>query len=281
MPYHRKQKKYYNRKRKNYKFSKYNTYKHRSAKSQANQIYRLNKKVNSIYKQVKPDIQYFDTRATDISEPITTAKNGLIKFTSMFEINGWLNGNNPDGTPTGIQSFDNVLRGLQPGSERVRFINGILNLQLSKGRASSLFTGQYGYIGPLTIDVYILQKKGPEPPSAIANLFTTTYGNDHPELFNNTPLTSGIWKYFYFLKHKKYTLNRSTDSSYQARIKFYPKIKTINTVITHSSTSGESSDNNQSPQGRIYVLYRIWGDSQDVDAHFHLNYSSRFYFSHA
>lgn len=38
------------------KFSKFNLYTHRSAKSQASQIYLLNKKVNSVYKSIKPDI---------------------------------------------------------------------------------------------------------------------------------------------------------------------------------------------------------------------------------
>lgn len=38
------------------KFSKFNLYTHRSAKSQASQIYSLNKKVNSVYKSIKPDI---------------------------------------------------------------------------------------------------------------------------------------------------------------------------------------------------------------------------------
>lgn len=284
MPYNRRtyNKRSYMKKRFNKKsFSKYNTYKYRSSKAQANQIYRLNKKVNSIYKSVKPDIQYFDTKATDISEPTTTAKNGLIKFTNMFELTGWLNGNNPDGTPTGIQSFNSAIESLQPGSEKIRFLNGVLNLQFSKGKSSSLFTGTYGYTGPLTVDVYILQKRGPESTNIIASLFSSTFGNNHAELFNNAPLTSGIWKYFYFLKHKRYTLNKTIDTSYQARIKFYPKIKTINTVITHSTTSGESTENDSSTQGKIYVVYKIWADSQDVDAHFHLNYACRFYFSHA
>ena len=38
------------------KFSKYNTYKNRSAKSQANQIYSLNKKLNSIEKKTRPEL---------------------------------------------------------------------------------------------------------------------------------------------------------------------------------------------------------------------------------
>ena len=55
MPYYKKRyvKRRYNRK---YKFSKYNTYKNRSSKAQANQIYSLNKKINNIEKKTKPEL---------------------------------------------------------------------------------------------------------------------------------------------------------------------------------------------------------------------------------
>lgn len=55
MPYYKRRynKRRYNRK---YKFSKYNTYKNRSAKSQANQIYTLNKKINTIERKTRPEL---------------------------------------------------------------------------------------------------------------------------------------------------------------------------------------------------------------------------------
>lgn len=56
MPYYKRR---YNNKRKynrKYKFSKYNTYKYRSSKAQANQIYSLNKKLNSIEKKTRPEL---------------------------------------------------------------------------------------------------------------------------------------------------------------------------------------------------------------------------------
>lgn len=40
-------------------FSRYNTYKYRSSKAQAYQIYKLNKKVNHVYKMTKPEIQIY------------------------------------------------------------------------------------------------------------------------------------------------------------------------------------------------------------------------------
>ena len=46
-------------------FSKYNLYKRRSAKSQAYQIGKLNKKVNSIYRRVKPDILRYEPSVSD------------------------------------------------------------------------------------------------------------------------------------------------------------------------------------------------------------------------
>lgn len=42
--------------RKKVKFSKFNLYTHKSAKSQAKQIYALSKKVNSVYRMTKPDV---------------------------------------------------------------------------------------------------------------------------------------------------------------------------------------------------------------------------------
>lgn len=59
MPYYRRN----YRKRRTYKktskFSKYNTYRHRSSKAQASQIYSLNKKINSIERKTRPElIQY-------------------------------------------------------------------------------------------------------------------------------------------------------------------------------------------------------------------------------
>lgn len=54
--------KYYSKKstkkygRKKTKFTKFNLYSHKSAKSQAKQIYDLSKKVNTVYKLTKPDI---------------------------------------------------------------------------------------------------------------------------------------------------------------------------------------------------------------------------------
>ena len=58
--YRRYRRRYYKNKSRYYKsrFSRYNTYKNRSAKSQAYQIYSLNKRIDKIERRTKPEIAY-------------------------------------------------------------------------------------------------------------------------------------------------------------------------------------------------------------------------------
>lgn len=75
MPYGRRYRKTYkgNRYRKRRgKFTKFNTYRHRSAKAQANQIYSLNKKINRVYKLSKPEIQIYQTEQPTIDAAVLT-----------------------------------------------------------------------------------------------------------------------------------------------------------------------------------------------------------------
>lgn len=57
------------RKRKANSFSRYNTYRKRSSKAQAYQIYRLNKKINHVYKMTKPEIQIYTDDANNNGTP--------------------------------------------------------------------------------------------------------------------------------------------------------------------------------------------------------------------
>lgn len=57
---------YYKRKR---TFSRLNTYRYRSSKAQAYQIYKLNKKVNHVYKMTKPEIQIYTDDANNNGTP--------------------------------------------------------------------------------------------------------------------------------------------------------------------------------------------------------------------
>lgn len=47
-------------------FSKYNTFRYRSSKAQANQIYRLNRKINYVYKMSKPETQIYQSDVSPI-----------------------------------------------------------------------------------------------------------------------------------------------------------------------------------------------------------------------
>lgn len=71
-------KKYY--KNRKFKFTKSKLYKYRSSKNQANQIYKLNKKVNLIEKKTAPEIQriqdnIYDTVFVTNNEPMTNYDN--------------------------------------------------------------------------------------------------------------------------------------------------------------------------------------------------------------
>lgn len=74
------------------KFSKFNLYSHKSAKSQAKQIYDLSKKVDSVYKMTKPDIDSFVgaiTPSASINFGTTSVVNyvmstGIILDNSLF-----------------------------------------------------------------------------------------------------------------------------------------------------------------------------------------------------
>lgn len=61
------------------KFTKLNLYSHKSAKSQAKQIYDLSKKVNSVYKMTKPDIDTV-TGSINPSANITFTNNSVTNY---------------------------------------------------------------------------------------------------------------------------------------------------------------------------------------------------------
>lgn len=59
-------------KKKSTSFSRFNTYRKRSSKQQAYQIYRLNKKINYVYKMNKPEIQIYQSTTSPIYTEVTT-----------------------------------------------------------------------------------------------------------------------------------------------------------------------------------------------------------------
>lgn len=61
------------------KFSKFNLYSHKSAKSQAKQIYDLSKKVNTVYKMTKPDVDTL-TKSLTPSTSLTFSSTSVVNY---------------------------------------------------------------------------------------------------------------------------------------------------------------------------------------------------------
>lgn len=87
------------RRRGNRKFSRFNTYRNRSSKAQAYQIYSLNRKINAIQKRTKPEIKiYQNNYSFNASEycgnlfgGCTTALDSIMqgKIARIQNINNW------------------------------------------------------------------------------------------------------------------------------------------------------------------------------------------------
>lgn len=74
------------------KFTKFNLYKNRSSKSQAYQIYNLNKKINMIEKKTKPEIKPDFINVFNLSN-LTPAANAVLKRTYNFDFSSVIKGN--------------------------------------------------------------------------------------------------------------------------------------------------------------------------------------------
>lgn len=73
MPYYKRN--YKKRRYRKSKFSKYNTYKNRSSKAQAGQIYALNKKINTIEKKTRPELIQHTNPAYQATVAFSTLTN--------------------------------------------------------------------------------------------------------------------------------------------------------------------------------------------------------------
>lgn len=104
MPYRRYRRGYRTSRYRRYKktFSKYNTYRNRNAVAQANQIYRLNRRISRIESNTKPEYLEYITSAVGnlISEPTTI--NAWTKGTNILHVT---DGTVTSGTPPGATGF--------------------------------------------------------------------------------------------------------------------------------------------------------------------------------
>lgn len=89
---------YYRRRYNRFTFSKFNTYKNRSSKSQARQIYQLNKKINRIEAKTKPEFK-------------TGRKDSLLTLNSYFTNNQlWTHGLSMITSTDGVNLHDEAIQ---------------------------------------------------------------------------------------------------------------------------------------------------------------------------
>lgn len=104
MAYRRRRRSRYRRRgqaRRRYAISRYNTFRYRSAKAQANQIYRINRKINVIEKRTKPEIKIIQNSYNfsmsdfcgEVFGGMTTLLHNSIKgrIARVQDVNGWFN----------------------------------------------------------------------------------------------------------------------------------------------------------------------------------------------
>lgn len=263
--------------KRNSKFSRYATYRHRSAKAQASQIYSLNKKINYVYKQTKPDIQFVDSVVDTKSFPCSAglgaddAEHGQVHGVNMMLMNVKVNGE-ADSNYT----LSSWLSGLGEGSESVRFRNGIVYVSISKGSDASLWGGKYGYQGPCVANIYVVQTL--MPVTSMNAIFQSVLGesDNRGSTFIDSPLAPGSWKSIKILAKRRINLNSINATSKSIAIPFKPYRKHWSTSYSYTSSGG---DNVQLNQNMIYVMYRVFGDSEDSNAHIHLYTRYRLYYT--
>lgn len=274
--YKRYAKKYYKRKFKKSKFSKYNTYKNRSAKSQANQIYTLNKKVNNIYKQTKKNTHFADM---DISHLLfdnwdTEAASGLKYITIKDDELLWNRSFSFDGDQTAgnQKTFIEYVGSIDPGTEKIVLKNGVITINISpKYDPSSLEVDNIeGLQGQMGFDFYVVQFVGTLPTNSENVLFGTQTENVGNYVFK--PLNSGCWQYLKILKHKRVLMNNVDVMGKTFRMKFKPYYKTL-------KTSKLYNNNNDNITHTLALIYRMHCNTFELNPRltFDIGYRQYFY----
>lgn len=284
MPYVRRSKGYKRYSKKRYagrrKFTKFNLYRRRGAKAQASQIYSLNRKVNYVYKACKKQVHYADSDDYNLNNVVVNTTGDHPHVTSMRDYKplfseGWLCRFDGDRVDANKKTFNNYFGALNPGTEKLRLKNGIVNFSIMKRHtdpdANEVITGFNGVVG---MDIYIIQYKQPYVSTAESSLF----GPLSQLKYNMTdilqPLNSGIWQYVKVLKHKRVYLNDFDYDGKFFKMKYKPYYKTLKTTKQDSGTA-----NTDSICHTIGIAFRLFGESHDDDAKMDININFRQYFT--
>lgn len=262
--------------RKGSKFTKFNTYKYRSSKAQAGQIYSLNKKVNYMYKQVKPRIHFADSDKYELNNlviPTTGDHPGFDTRDEFFMLFGSsfncrFDGDRDDANKT---YFNNYISNLSGGVETLRLKSGCVYFTISKDSAIT----PNNFNGIAGIDIYVLQYKQAQNFNNSNGFFgpTTQYNFRQTDLYK--PLNSGCWQYVKVLRHRRILLNNLDVGSKTFKLKYKPYYKTLKSIKTDSSGTGNTDTESHS----ICLAFRTFAQSEDTDAKLSCSFLFRQYFT--
>lgn len=265
------------------KFTRYNLYRRRGAKAQASQIYSLNRKVNYVYKACKKPVHFADSITYSLDNitinDTTSSTHPHVRSFRMLKsmFSGWNCRFDGDRTDGNMKSFNDYVSALDPGTEKFRLKNGVINFSIVKkstdAESSEEVTGFDGVIG---LDIYIFQYK--QAFTSASGAIPALFGPEDQLRYDMTdimqPLPSGIWQYIKVLKHKRVYLNDYQRDGKFFKLKFKPYYKTIKT--SKSEASGNNSD---AVSHTINVAFRLFGESHDNLAKLDIDMNFRQYFT--
>lgn len=215
-----------NSKKKTSTFSKYNLYKNQSSKSQAYQIYSLNKKVNDYIKATKPE--------TQVKEDNAVTEDGASLYTTVTS-----------------QSTDAIMWSVIPPSRFTTF-NGHL-CRIQNVTVTGFVTTAYAAGYPSCVRLIFFQTKDQiTGPPLVSEIVSYAVGNNAS--YENGPLKNGVTSNFKILGEKKLVMSPSFYRSRSFKIKFkncdnFRSDKDMNTITVAAGIGDQIF-----PSGSIFCL---------------------------
>lgn len=228
MPYYRRKftKSSRRYRRKGSKFSRFNTYKNRSSKAQAYQIYALNRKVNRVVRANKPE--------TQIAQGNCITDSKATSYTTVVN-----------------QSTDAIMWNVIPPSKFTTFQGKLCRIKDVK--IYGTFTSEYALVYPAKLRLIFFQAKkditGYPLPSQIVN-----YAAGNNTDYERGPLKTGITANYKILGMRTLTLslpqNRTRTFKYKLTKLYNFRSETAFTSITVA----QNTDEQIFPRGSLFCL---------------------------
>lgn len=242
MAYRRYKKRFYKRYGRK-SFSRYSTYKNRSAKAQASQIYRLNRRINHIEKNTKPEILTYDnndyTNIFDYSDLAPKTWKNLDKF---FVTDSNFNNNKV------VNKSCRIRKVIIYGTMSRDVDTDILDSSLSRDPSSF-------------IRMLVLQHKDTSKIPASNDAVNALYFTGSDGLLDyNAPLKTGASTHDRILKYKKFKITSYTPNMITFKFTVRPYYN-IFTKCEDLST--------QDAKGSIYCViqgYHFGRQTTDIDS---------------